>query len=800
MKTEEAKKIDAVNKRDAEASAHVLDLRGRHRPSQPLVFHESWFSRAIDAVRRWWARNEHQRATLKASLAVSLPSFQAGDDRRARIMRALERELSVVLLGYVLFRLAARVERWFTAQPPHRALWRMFISPYTLTLWLRAMARYAYRRAELALGEKRVPRLMWGQDAARHAGVFVAVALIIVIPISVAAIAGGVPDKQEAIKEAHTVLQDASDALFAMQRGEWAAATVAWRRVDATNAALGEATMLTEPIVGWLAPLLSPKAAAAKAVLETIHGLASAGVAFSAVEGVLGGDAALTRRVADAGAPLEDAANALTEAIVALNAIDSVTLSPDAAQLLKTVRALTPNITTRIRQFTAFVRPLPTLLGHERPMRYLVVFQNDNELRPTGGFIGSMGILDVSKGSVAKIFINPEGSYALQGALTENQRAPQPLQYVNARWEFQDANWWIDFRTSAQKLLWFWDNAGQPTVDGVIAINSGLFENILEVIGPVDFPLYGTTIDASNFFEKTQTAVEFGYDRVANTPKQFLRDLADTVLHEMEVRGDENAMPLFLTLLSAFDSKDIQIYLRDPSLQVHMEEAGIAGALEELGAYEDGLAVVHTNIGGEKTDRVIRDTVTHDAAIDADGTITNTVTLTRTHRGVEGDLFTGVPLSDYVRFLVPLGATLVSATGFTEPRRPREVPSRLFTADPAVLILENAPVLDGVQIFSESGRTAFGGFMTADPGTISTVTLRYTLPFHLTGDDERVYRFRVQRQAGVRGATIAHTVHAPDGWIVAQTAPRSLQHPTPLDRSRASLSVLKKNGISSEDN
>ena len=37
----------------------------------------------------------------------------------------------------------------------------------------------------------------------------------------------------------------------------------------------------------------------------------------------------------------------------------------------------------------------PNFAGFKEPKTYLVLLQNSNELRPTGGFIGSVGIANV---------------------------------------------------------------------------------------------------------------------------------------------------------------------------------------------------------------------------------------------------------------------------------------------------------------------------------------------------------------------------------------------------------------------
>src|SRR3989339_468312 len=96
----------------------------------------------------------------------------------------------------------------------------------------------------------------------------------------------------------------------------------------------------------------------------------------------------------------------------------------------------------------------------------------------------------VLRGEIERINLPGDGSYNLQGALQLRVEAPKPLSLLNARWEFQDTNWFPDFKASAQKLLEFHASAGGPTVDGVIAVNARFVADLLNILGPVEMPSY----------------------------------------------------------------------------------------------------------------------------------------------------------------------------------------------------------------------------------------------------------------------------------------------------------------------
>lgn len=386
-----------------------------------------------------------------------------------------------------------------------------------------------------------------------------------------------------------------------------------------------------------------------------------------------------------------------------------------------------------LQRATASSATLLDAVGANGKRRYLVVFQNSRELRPTGGFIGSYALMDLKDGSIEGIEIPPAGSYDLRGGLNRRIEAPEQLRLVNPRWEFQDANWFADFPISAQALTWFYEKSGGPTVDGVIAVTSDVMEGLLAASGPIEMPEYGKTIDAENFHLETQKSVEIEYDRVTNRPKQIISDMAPKLLKRLLDDGAADMPKLASALGGALASKDIQVWFRDEDAQAAAAGFGWTG---ELAPPADGdfLAVVDTNIAGGKTDAAVKADIAHESAVQADGSIIDTVTVTRTHTGRPGELFSGLKNIDWMRVYVPKGSELLAADGFEAPGEGYFLPKD-GTLQPSSLLAavegETRTHASGTRISEESGLTVFGNWVQVEPGASATVTLRYRLPFRL---------------------------------------------------------------------
>ena len=374
------------------------------------------------------------------------------------------------------------------------------------------------------------------------------------------------------------------------------------------------------------------------------------------------------------------------------------------------------------------------MLGKDSKKRYLILFQNNNELRPTGGFIGSYALLDIDKGNIEKITIPGGGPYDLKAGLKVSIESPEPLHIMNARWEFQDANWFADLPLSAEKIMYFYEKSGGPTVDGLIFINATFFEKLLEKIGPIELPEYNKVITSQNFFEEIQKSVELDYDKTQNKPKQIIADLTPKIIDRL-LQSDKKQFTEILNLfLASLNEKELQLFFNNFSLEKSILNNNWGGQLKETDL--DYLNIVSTNIAGEKTDAKIEQTAKLEVNIQKDGSIINTLSITKTHLGNEGEKFYGVPNLDYIRIFTPKGSELLSATGF------EKMPSELFTLldpeiyqkDPDIAYLEMSRKIDQetqTETFTESNKTVFANWIKVEPGQTKTVTLRYKLPFNL---------------------------------------------------------------------
>ncbi len=451
------------------------------------------------------------------------------------------------------------------------------------------------------------------------------------------------------------------------------------------------------------------------------------------------------------------------------------------------------------------------LLGSSKDRQYLFLFQNNRELRPTGGFIGSFALVDVSRGEVRRVQVDT--MYNPDGQLKDFLVPPIPLKKITDRWYARDANWFADFRQSARKVAHLFERSGGPTVDGVLAVTPRVLEGMLRLTGPIAMPDYGVTVTADTVVDETQRLVTFDYDRVANEPKAFIADLLPRVLTELLSLPRDRWGELVLVLTEELKRKSILVYFRDADAQQRVVQLGWGGALPSLppptsSVLTDHLGRVEANVGGHKTDTLIEQALDYDVTAGSDETLTATVVVTRHHQGSKSKTPGGAPLGMlgvnppssqslppdedpktktnivFERVFVPSGSALLEARGYVPSAR---VPSPLQRSqgDEGLVPDEDLAHLEsqweeresGIVVGSEAGFTTFGGWVVTEPEETTVTVLRYRLPFRLPRPSLLAsilrYELLLTHQPGHSPVLTRATLRVPTGFRIAWTGPAS---------------------------
>jgi hypothetical protein len=253
---------------------------------------------------------------------------------------------------------------------------------------------------------------------------------------------------------------------------------------------------------------------------------------------------------------------------------------------------------------------VPGLLGAQGLRRYLVLAQNNDELRATGGYISGIGVIEVQEGKVTRV--SYQDSYTVENYAKPHPWPPRPLiDYMGAEmWVLRDANWSPDFPTTARTIEQLYELNQGTRVDGVIAINLPSVQRLVAALGPLDIPAFGERVDGANVLPRIEffflSSAGGDYDDWWRHRKDFMTALVQAMIARLNGQGGAiNVSAVGQALWESLAKKDILIYLNDSQGAAILHELRWDGALPETHRAQDVVGVVDSNVGFSKADRKI---------------------------------------------------------------------------------------------------------------------------------------------------------------------------------------------------
>lgn len=304
---------------------------------------------------------------------------------------------------------------------------------------------------------------------------------------------------------------------------------------------------------------------------------------------------------------------------------------------------------------------LSYLLGMEKPMKYLILFQNNMELRPTGGFIGSFAMISFDKGRLSEIVVNDV--YSADGQLKGHVDPPEPIRIHlgEGGWYMRDANWDPSFPDSAKKIEWFLDKEINTVVDGVISIDLHFVQSLLRITGPIRLSDYDKTIDSNNLYINTQEEVESDFFPGSIKKASFITALSKQLMLEIESISSDKYFGLIKEIYESLETKHVQIYLHDLNAQSSVEKLGYSGSVNintDCGprCFNDSFALVDANLGVNKSNIFINRNIETNIEV-SKNTIDHELLVTYTNAANSAIGNSGVYKS-YTRLLLPIESNI----------------------------------------------------------------------------------------------------------------------------------------------
>ncbi len=535
------------------------------------------------------------------------------------------------------------------------------------------------------------------------------------------------------------------------------------------------------PYLGWV-PKVGPLLVAAPHLVE----MADAGTetAAYAMRGLKPGLVALQSESESDGSKLPQlvaaidqarpdllqAAQSLDKVAAARSQIDNVEQFPGKTRELM---ALFDEILPLAQDGLKLAQVLPQMAGVDGLRRYLILAQNEDELRATGGFISGTGVVVVENGRILSLdFGDAYGVDDLAGKPYE-EYPPQPLYELMQLdyFLFRDANYWPDFPTSAEKAMSLYEyGQDYPPLDGVVAIDQHFLELLLGGLGSAAIPELGLEVSADTLIEDLRASWRKGDDDNQEwweTRKAFLGPFAAAIMQKLESGDLSDVKPkaLLLNMSQAVRGKHLQIYMKAPAEAAVLDEINWDGRLEN-NTGQDFLLVLDTNMGFNKANVYVKREIDYAVQLLADGTAVANLTINYTHTGADtGQTCTQYsPYQDVINYLQVANKCYFNYLRVYTPQQTRLLDSSEHFVPAEALMNKTNWQSTAIESPEFADFMTFANFFYLPQGEQTRVSLQYQLPVVvMTQGNQRQYTLTIPKQASVQSQPLSVNVTLPDG-------------------------------------
>lgn len=404
---------------------------------------------------------------------------------------------------------------------------------------------------------------------------------------------------------------------------------------------------------------------------------------------------------------------------------------------LTQLKTLTDQGVDLVDQARPLIKVLPSLLGESEQKKYLVLFQNDKELRPTGGFITAYSVMAVDKGHLS--VDRSDDIYPLDDSVVGKPAAPDVLvKYLEVnRLNLRDSNISPDYITSMESFQSLYNKASERVkdIDGIIAIDTNVLVSTIKILddqvnaGGLTFTTKtDSRCDCPQAIYTLENDISTPVGYLKSDRKHLISDLMSAIMTKALSSSPKVYWgPLFQSMLMLTNQKHILFYLFDKDAQSGIEAMNAAGRIKEFDG--DYLHISDANLGGQKSNLFTKQTVDVSYEVKSDGTINKTLTLkykntfppSNCDLEAVGALCLNAVLRDWLRIYVPKGSQLVESKGSQVK----------------------------MKTYEDLGKTVFEGFLTVRPLGEAKFEITYTLPFKLTSGSP--LPVLIQKQPGTDG-------------------------------------------------
>ncbi len=446
----------------------------------------------------------------------------------------------------------------------------------------------------------------------------------------------------------------------------------------------------------------------------------------------------------------------------------------DYAAVLTSVQKLTEDYPSLSSQLKETMSALPDLLGAGGSSKYLVILQNEKEMRSSGGILSAFGVVTVENGELKdNIKITDTWDLFFDASAAGAYYQDPVRNYINIYGQQvlmirgcgavslrpQDAGIYPDLHKTMEMFSAYYDAARRvfpdkyPEYDHVVIFNTFFASDLVSFIEPLiikddegnEIKLTSDNL-AKEIFSETSSAV---FD--PSTRKSFIGEVATVAQQKVNDLDAKKFPEIFKKMIHTIQARNVALSSKDTEMQAYFDELGLSGRVEK-NFDGDYFQLSEAQVCGLKSNFFIRNTVEQNVIIGDDGVVSKDVQVHWTNSTVfdinkHRHILTDLPRYNYrawVRFLTPQDTKYKFSDGYEKSRYIYQ-PQTYFSD-----VMEKQ-VIDNVIWYDYRRNTE------ADPPTEHFLNVSYQLPDTINYKTDNGYRMLLQKHPGKQNEQ--HTIN-----------------------------------------
>jgi len=407
------------------------------------------------------------------------------------------------------------------------------------------------------------------------------------------------------------------------------------------------------------------------------------------------------------------------------------------------------------------IKILPEMLGVDGKKReYMVLFQNESEIRATGGFIGSYGILTFQGGKLINFEV--EDIYEADGQMKGHVEPPIEIKthLGEAAWHMRDANWNPDFSKASNDIQWFLDKTINKKVDGVIGINLAVAKSFLEVIGEIKVINFNEKINKDNLYEQAEYYSENKFFPGSTQKASFLGTLGKQLFEEIKELNVKEQLNLVLNVIDLLENNELQLAFNNKEISTIAVDLGWAGKIYngkclKENCFSDYLFVVESNFGVNKSNYFLYRSM--EQMVDISSNAVGRILKINYENTSRENKFPGGDYKNYLRVYLPKNVNL----------------SQISLVDGNNSNLKKVYTNDELRIREVDGKKEIGMLVIVPVLSKKTLEIRYSSENKMLDKENFSYLNYIQKQSGFGDTGLVTLISFPQNWHPTQVEPQA---------------------------